>query len=47
MEKRINEYIPEGFKSWWEYRKWQYVCDIIKAIVAFVSLIILCMLAGD
>ena len=47
MEKRINEYIPEGFKSWWEYRKWQYACDIIKAIVAFVSLIILCMWAGD
>lgn len=46
MDKHI-EYIPKGFKSWWEYRKWQYACDIIKAIVAFVFLIILCIWVGD
>lgn len=43
----MNEYTPKGFKSWREYRKWQYVCDIAKAIIAFGSLIGLCIWVGD
>lgn len=43
----MNEYTPKGFKSWWEYRKWQYACDIAKAVIAFGSLVGLCMWAGD
>lgn len=43
----MHEYTPKGFKSWWEYRKYQYACDIAKAIIAFGSLVGLCMWAGD
>ena len=43
----MHEYTPKGFESWRQYRKWQYICDIAQAVVAFVALVALCIWAGD